>query len=230
MSEISLPEPLESLLKIETKALTNFFGGPGSGKTNICLLAALECAKKGGSVAYIDTEGGFSFERLSQLAPNYKLFLKNIKIFEPKNFEEQGLALKQLQGMDVNLVIVDSLSALYRLEFSDQKKNKEVNAQILEANRELSKQMSILSNLSREKGIPVLLTSHTFKSWDTGVSDVVGGDSVKYWSKALVLLEKTGRTSERKATIIKHRSMPEGKQAKFVIVHEGIKPSGFRLF
>lgn len=229
---IALPAPFDSLLKeIEPKAVTNFFGAPGTGKTNLCLLAALNCINSnGGSVTYIDTEGGFSFKRLSQLMPNYKLILSKINLLEPKDFTEQGRIIRELKGTD--LVILDSLSALYRLEYADadQKKIKEVNVHIMEANRELSKQLSILSQVARKNNIPVIVTSHTFKSWDTGKEEMVGGEAVKYWSKGIVFLEKTGRTGERKAVVVKHRSLPEGKSVKFMIVQDGIKPAGFKLF
>jgi len=229
---ITLPAPFDSLLReIESKAITNFFGGPGAGKTNLCLLAALNCIdSNGGTVTYIDTEGGFSFERLAQLFPTYKLVLNRINLLEPKSFQEQGEMIRNLAKTD--LLIVDSVSALYRLEYADseQKKQREVNAHIMEANRELSKQLSILSTFARKNDIPVIVTSHTFKNWETGRDEIVGGDTVKYWSKGIVFLEKTGRSGERKAVLVKHRSQPEGKEVKFVIVQEGIKPSGFKLF
>ena len=120
---------------------------------------------------------------------------------------------------------MDSAVALYRLEYADPMK------EAIEPNRELSKQLSVLSNTAREKKMPVIITSHVFRSWETQKNEIVGGDSVRYWSKVIVFLERTGRTSERKATIIKHRWVPEGKSVKFVIVQEGIKPaSGFKLF
>ena len=59
---------------------------------------------------------------------------------------------------------------------------------------------------------------------------MIGGEMIKYWSKAIVFLERTGKTSERKATVFKHRSLPEGSSAKFEITGSGIKPSGFKIF
>lgn len=230
-SHVKLPVPMDSIIKgLEPKTVTNIFGGPGTGKTNLCLLAMIDCINNGGEVTYIDSEGGFSFERLSQIMPNYKIILSKINLLEPKDFREQGEMIRSLQG--TNLVIVDSLSALYRLEYAeaDQKKNKEVNSQIMESNRELSRQLSILSNFARKNSIPVLVTSHTFKNWDSGKNEIVGGDAVKYWSKSIVFIESTSKTGERKATIMKHRSEPEGKNVKFVIDATGIKPSGFKLF
>ena len=223
--KLDLPEPMNSLMEgVECGALTNFFGAPGTGKTNLCLLLAVRCVNAGGKVAYMDTEGGVSAERLSQLAGNGDV-LASIDIVEPKTFKEQGDIIRSLNKKQADLIVVDSAAALYRLEYADPQKD------ALEANRELSRQMSVLSTIARERNIPVVVTSHTYRNWDTDNNEIVGGDSIKYWSKAMVFLERTGKTSERSATIIKHRWLPEGKSVKFVIVQDGIKPSGgFKLF
>jgi DNA repair protein RadB len=223
--QISLPEPLSSVLsRLEPKSVTNFYGGPGTGKTNLCLMAAIECIRNGGSVTYIDTEGGFSRERLCQLTKDHDNCLQRITLLEPKTFQEQGKVIRSLEKHKSDLIILDSAVALYRLEYADPK------AETLEAHRELSKQISILSGISRERNIPVIITAHTFQNWDTGTNEIVGGDMIKYWSKAIVYLERTNKTSERKATIVKHRWLPEGGTVKFVIVEDGIKPAGFRIF
>lgn len=230
MSEkMKLPEPLNSLIGgVELRALTNFYGAPGTGKTNICMMLSLECIRKGGKVTYIDTEGGFSPERLAQLAGGTgkaETALTNINLLEPNDFKEQGDIIRNLHKNQADLVILDSAAALYRLEYADPDK------EALPANRELSKQMSVLSTLSRKKRIPVIVTSHTYRNWDTDKHEIVGGDSVKYWSKVLVFLERTGKMGERNATIIKHRWMPEGKSVKFSIIQQGIKPAaGFKIF
>lgn len=225
--KITLPEPLDSLFQAEVGSVANFFGSAGTGKTNICLLLSIDCIKNGGKVAYIDTEGGFSVERLRQLAGKNDVIniLNNISLIEPKNFQEQGKCIRSMEKGDAGLIILDSAVALYRLEHGENSK-----PEITEQNRELSRQLSILSAISRDKKIPVVLTAHTYKNWDTGENEIVGGDPLKYWSKSIVFLEKTGKTSERKATIIKHRSEPEGKSVKFMIVEDGIRPSGFRIF
>lgn len=223
--QIELPQPIDSLIsKLETEAITSFYGAPGTGKTNLCLIASISCIKGGGTVLYIDTEGGFSKDRFNQIG-NGAVYLDKISLIQPKNFSEQGKIIRGLEAIEADLIVLDSAVALYRLESDENGKNNKS-----EANRELSKQFSMLSNIARDKNIAVLVTAHTYKNWDTGENEVVGGDSLKYWSKSLIFIEKTLKTSERKVTIIKHRSQPEGKSAKFMIVSDGIKPSGFKIF
>ncbi len=233
---INLPEPVNGLVKgLEPKSLVSFYGPPGSGKTNICLIAAVACVKAGGRVIYMDTEGGFSKQRLMQITNSWQAVLDKTVLLEPRNFREQSALIGELDRHKASLFIVDSVVSLYRLEHAEKNGEKKVmqsgpSRAVLEANRELSRQLSVLSGLAREKGVPVLITAHTFKHWDTGLNEIVGGDAIKYWSKVMVYIEKTGRMSERKATLIKHTHQPEWGTAKFSIVNEGIKPAGFKIF
>ncbi|MFH1978623.1 MAG: DNA repair and recombination protein RadB [Candidatus Aenigmatarchaeota archaeon] len=223
MSDIRLPEPLHSLvMELEPKTITNFYGAPGTGKTCASILAMIACAKSGGRVIYIDTENGLSYKRVQQIHPPG--VPDNVEILEPSTFQEQGQMIRGLVDKAADLIVVDSMVSLYRLEYTDPK------VEAIEANRELSKQLSVLSKIAKDRNIPVIITAHTFENWDTGENEVVGGNVIKYWSKSIIYIERTGKTSERKAIITKHRHMPEGKSVKFDLVEEGIRPAGFKLF
>ncbi|MBM3232521.1 hypothetical protein FJZ21_04070, partial [Candidatus Pacearchaeota archaeon] len=113
--------------------VTTFYGGPGSGKTNLCMIAAVSQAKKGNKVIFIDTEGGFSSERVKQLFNSKSTngngkdvsvedVLENILVLKPTNFKEQQQTFDQLLKYvkeQVSLIIVDGMTMLYRLDFAD---------------------------------------------------------------------------------------------------------------
>ena len=83
---------LDSLLGggIEHKTLTQFVGEPASGKTTLCLIAAVACLKAGRSVVWIDSEG-FSIERFRQVAGNgAEKLADSLFLYEPVNFSQQG--------------------------------------------------------------------------------------------------------------------------------------------
>ena len=81
----------------EEDVITMIAGPPGSGKTNIGILAACSQAKKGNKIIFIDTEGGFSVERVKQIVgENYEKILNNFFLLEPTNFDEQKKCFLQL--------------------------------------------------------------------------------------------------------------------------------------
>ena len=67
----------------EKDVVTMIAGPPGSGKTNFCILATCSQAKKGNKVIFIDSEGGFSSERVRQIVgkENAEEVLKNILLY-----------------------------------------------------------------------------------------------------------------------------------------------------
>jgi len=212
-------KPIDDLLDggIEYQSLTNVYGPAGSGKTNISILASISCVENGKKAIFIDTEGGFSVERLSQMTKNFEKVSKNIIVIEPKSFEEQDNAIKGLEKMldNAGLIVLDSLVNLYRLELSGDK--------IQEVNRKLANQLRILSKISREKDIPVLITNQVYSDFEKNNIELVSRDISKYWSKCLIELIKTGK-GKRLAVLRKHRSLPEGREIHFQITESGIEP------
>jgi len=224
---ITLPSPVASVLpSFDRGALTAIYGGPGTGKTCLCLMACVEAAADGGKIVYIDTESSFSVERVKQLLGNrmpMDKFLKAVEIVEPDTLDRQAEAIESLSSKDCSLIVVDSLVSLYRLEYSNQD-------EVLAASRKLSKQLASLAILAKRKGIPVIVTAHTYKNRTTGADEMLGGEVLKYWSKAILFLERTDKMSERIARLSKHRHLPEGGEAKFMLVESGIAPVRFKLF
>lgn len=220
----------------ENDIITTIYGPAGSGKTNFCILACVSQAKKGKKVIFIDTEGGFSTERFKQIAgPDYEDVLKNVLILKPTSFQEQRKNfysfLKEINtNSNIGLIIIDSMTMLYRLEIGDANEEKN-DFRIKVINKELAKHLSILSEIARIKFIPVLVTNQIYYEFIKDddierekVAKMVGGDLLKYWSKCLIELQSNG--GKRTAILKKHRSMPE-KELPFVIINEGIKKRGF---
>ena len=223
----------------EAGIITMIAGPPASGKTNFVILAACSQAKKGNKVIFIDTEGGFSTERVKQIAgDNYKEILKNIFLLKPTSFEEQKkLFLKlaeQVKKENIGLVVIDGIAMHYRLELGTVK-NKEMasSEDIKKVNRELAWQMKLLSEVSQKQRIPVLITNQVYseflsdeerkKGIRPGVN-LVGGDLMKYWSKAIIELKN--ENGKRKAVLLKHRSLPN-KELNFEIKEKGIFRRGW---
>uniref|UniRef100_A0A7S3PN31 RecA family profile 1 domain-containing protein n=1 Tax=Aplanochytrium stocchinoi TaxID=215587 RepID=A0A7S3PN31_9STRA len=147
-------------------------GRAGAGKTQFCLTLAVVVASTGRGVIYIDTENKFSAERIVEIASSRKFLMsveeiaKRVIVIKPSNSKQ---VLKQLQGMEaviisnkVGLVLVDSIAALVRLDYS-------TRSRIVARQRMLSKQASQLKYLANAFSIPILVTNQV-SSFDGAVS------------------------------------------------------------
>ncbi len=220
----------------EKDVITMIAGPPGSGKTNFVILTACSQIKKGKKVLFIDTEGGFSIERIKQIiGEGYEKIIENILLLEPTNFEEQKKCfsnlVKKMKKEHIGLLIIDGMAMLYRLELGDAIKSRD-DEKIKQVNREVAKQMRDLAEIARKKKIPVIITNQVYSEfikedeWGNKTeraTTIVGGDLFKYWSKCIIELKY--EKGKRKAILLKHRSLPE-KEINFEITHKGIKKRG----
>jgi len=203
------------------KTLTQIYGPPASGKTNLCIIAAGYMALKEKKVIFIDTEGGFSVERVKQISKEKTGdVLKNIILIEPTTYEEQKAAIDGVEKMmqeKIGLVIVDSITMLYRLEEANNKDERQ-EKQIL-----LGKQLEILLRISRKFNIPVIMTNQVYTDIETNEISPVGGEILKYWSKVVIELgRENSSNTTRFAVMKKHKFIKEGEKILFKIVDEGI--------
>lgn len=206
----------------EKGTVTQVFGSPSSGKSNVTLTLAVNVAKNNHKVVYIDTEGGISIDRIKQISgPHFSNVANNIIVFEPTDFLEQTETLRSIDVWirkhheEVDLIVLDSAVALYRVD--DMKSYK--------LSKELRKQVQLLSNIARKYDIAVVITNQIYNSFDDeGNSEVraVGGDILEYISKVIIKLERGEEINQRIATLKRHRSIPEGKSVTFFITSEGI--------
>ena len=215
--------PIDSIMGggVEKGCITQFYGPPGSGKTNIVLQLLVQCARNGDKAIFVDTEGGLSIERVKQISgDDFDKFATKIMIFEPTTFKEQDDVLKKIETFieskneRVELIVLDSAVALYRLKDGDS----------TQMNRELGKQMASLSRIARKHHIAVVVTNHIYSVFEgDGMIEPIGGTILKYWSKIMVETARVNGSGERFAILKRHRSRPEGLRARFRIVDHGLE-------
>lgn len=214
----------------EKDIITTIYGPAGSGKTILCMLATINMARSGKNIIYFDTEGGFSLERLKQIAFDYKKILGKMAFIKPTSFKDQKKSFEKIKDMvndKVGLIVVDTIAMHYRLE-------KDKNGDIYEVNRDLGKQLSYLTEIARKKFIPILVTNQVYADFENKDKiNLVGGDLLKYSSKCLLELQITP-SGNRRVILKKHRSIEQDKEILFKIVEGGIigtkEGRGFRLF
>ncbi len=219
--KISVCPVIDKLLEggLEAGTITNFYGPPATGKTNIALVATASVSKHG-EVVFVDTEGGFSEERVKQIGVN----TANVKLIEPKTWEEQKDFFKNIEKIcrNARLVVVDSIVSLWRIAVNEKNAN--------DVNKELSTQLSLLSKIARKFNIPVIITNQVYSDMEGNI-ELSSKNIVKWWSKNLIEIMHAGRSGCRIARIVRARSLPEDKKIEFEIVGDGLKEvSKLRIF
>ncbi|MBI5065035.1 DNA repair and recombination protein RadB [Candidatus Woesearchaeota archaeon] len=201
----------------ETDILTTIYGPAGSGKTTLALIACISVALRGGKIVFVDTEGGVSLDRLKQLTPRYKEVLDQMIFLKPTNLEEQKKIFEQIKKVEnFNLLVVDTMTALYRLM--------RIKDHIREANDTLANQINNLLELTRKKEIPILMTNQVYTAFEDSQIKMIGGDLLAYSSKCIIELQNFHK-NKRKIILKKHRSIAGEKEIYFQIVDDGISPA-----
>ena len=209
-------QPLDTLLGggLESGIITRIYGEAGTGKTNLCLQSARECVLSGKKVVYIDTEG-VSVERVRQICVNcdYKKILQDVLFFTPISFESQEQMLHDaITTKGIGLIIVDTITMFYRLTLED---NRESGI------RSFTRQVTDLQVKARENNLIVIITEQVYTD-KTGEVKPFTNREAEHMTKTILRLDRKG-IGQREATIIKHRSQPEGKKACFRISSIGLE-------
>lgn len=222
---------LDELLSggIETWAMTEFYGEFGSGKTQIChTVCAMvqQPVDQGGldaGAVYIDTEGTFRPERLSQIAEARGLdpeaVLSKVMVARAYNSAHQELIAKDLgriiEKNNIKLVIVDSAVAHYRAEFLGR-------GTLAERQQRLNRFMHQLLRTAEIYNIAIILTNQVQAAPDSFFGDptrATGGHVVAHTSTYRIYLRKAGKN--RIARMIDSPYHPE-RDAVFLLNDKGV--------
>lgn len=205
---------------IEPGIVTQIFGEAGSGKTNICIQFAREVLKIEGDahVVYIDTEG-VSPERLAQVFNDSLHNLKRLLFLKPNDMSAQHNAictdLKRLfeNSVKVRAIICDTLTMYYRTLLNTEAEG--------EAKRMLSEEIVTLVRYARDNNIAVVVTNQVYTNVERNTLEPLGGNILAHNSKIIIeLIRLSGPL--RIARLIKHRSIKDGREARFRITDYGV--------
>ena len=213
----------------ETGAITECFGEFGSGKTQIAHTLAVMSQKisEDAVTVYIDTENTFRPERITQFAKGAGMepekVLKNIQVARAYNSDHQMLLVEKVddlikkKGLNVKLVIVDSLTAHFRAEFIGR-------GTLADRQQKLNRHMHALLKLADTHNLCVYVTNQVMAKPDMFFGDptqAIGGHIVAHAITYRIYLRK-GKKGTRVAKLIDSPSMPEG-EAGFYVDTDGIK-------
>ncbi|XP_064439413.1 DNA repair protein RAD51 homolog 4 isoform X4 [Mirounga angustirostris] len=176
-----------------TGEVTEIVGGPGSGKTQVCLCVAANVAYDlQQNVVYIDSSGGLTASRILQL----------LQARTPEEEEQVSSA-----SVTVKVVVVDSVTAVVSPLLGGQQR--EGLALMMQLARELK-------TLARDLGMAVVVTNHMTRDRDSGELKPALGRSWSFVPSTRILLdidEGAGVSgSRRRVYLTKSPRLPTGFQ------------------
>jgi len=220
---------------IETKAITEAYGAYGSGKTQLGLQLAVNVqlpVEKGGAngkAVWIDTEGTFRPERIKQIAraigADENKVLKNIFVARAFNSDHQILLLDRItemikNGEPIRLLVVDSLTAHFRAEFSGR-------GMLADRQQKLNKYLHALMKLAEQANIAIYVTNQVMANPAMMFGDpttAVGGNIVGHASTYRLYLRR-GKGGSRVAKMIDSPNLPDNETI-FFLTENGISDNG----
>jgi len=226
---------------LETKSISEVYGEFGSGKSQISHQMAVnvqlpeDIGGLGGSCLYIDTENTFRPERIEQMVNGLELdieippvseFLEHIHVAKGYTSDHQMLLTDSARELaselkdsekPVRLIIVDSLTAHFRAEYSGR-------GTLSLRQQKLNKHMYDLAKLAEEYNAVVLVTNQVQSNPAVFFGDPtkpIGGHIVGHASKFRLYLRKS-KGSKRVAKLDDSPNLPDG-EAAFVVESAGLK-------
>ncbi len=214
--------PVDKLLGggFERGTVTQLYGPPAAGKTNLALSGAVEAAAAGGTAVYIDTEG-VSVDRFEQLltarTDDIEAVAGRIIIEDVLDFDEQAEAVRDAEEFAdrADLIVLDSATGFYRLQRGEDTSEGD-------ALRAVTRQVTHLLSLARKHNLAVVLTNQVFADPDSDRTRPLGGNTLEHWTGAVLRIDRF-RGGNRRATLEKHRSKPAGESVQFRITEQGLE-------
>jgi DNA repair protein RadB len=179
------------------------YGEAETGKTSLAIQCAVNATRLGYKVIFIDSDGSFTPRRLAQIASHdLNEVAPKITLVQPTTFQEQALAIDRLDQYltpQVGLIVVDTVTSLYRAEFDKSKER------TFKMNRELGRQLAILAQIAKTRKIAALMTSQVRSVFLEGFATIepVATRVVKFWADAVLNMKPADHRNTIKVALEK---------------------------
>ena len=219
-------QPIDDLLGggVERGTVTQLYGPPAAGKTNLALSTVVSVAAAGDRALYLDTEG-LSMARFRQLARGRDAdpdrLASRVVVSEAYDLETQETAVRDAEefASGIDLVVLDSATGHYRLERDEDDEG--------ETLRRVARQVRHLLSLARKHDLAVLVTNQVFTDLESGRPRALGGHTLDHWTGVVVRLDRF-RGGNRRATLEKHHAREAGETVGFAITSSGLEAADVR--
>ncbi len=201
--------------------IVQVYGIAAAGKTTLSFMFIKRAYEAGYSSVLINSEPSSPFARLEQIMNRpFTEVEDRIHIFAPKSFEEQAELIDNLDiymRQDVALVVVDTLTGLYRASLEDKEQN-------YRAHRELNRQMGILKGLAQYRNLWLLVLNQVRANLDAAEREFepVAKNIMDYWTDTVLRMEVGRLTGER--IVIREDSGTGPQRCPLILTESGFVP------
>jgi len=195
-------DPLDALLGggFTVGEVIVVYGEARTGKTTLAIQTAVEAARRGSKVVYIDTDRSFTHQRFSQLAgEDTESVSERILLFFPETFPDQTSLIESIENYltaSTRLIVVDTITSLYRVSLGSAERT-------FSLNRELNRQLAYLSEVAIRRNLVALLTSqvHARLGFPFGRIEPVARRTLAHWPRTIIRLKNTPDPSRKEILI-----------------------------
>jgi len=149
--------------------VTLIYGEAATGKTTVAVQAATSAARKGLKVLYIDSDHSFTQQRFHQIAGEEADKVSQlVLLFLPESFADQRGLIESLENYvtpTLGLIVVDSITSLYRAAFSKAES-------IFSLNRDLGRQVAYLGEICSSHNVACIITSQVHTRLRPPIGDI----------------------------------------------------------
>jgi DNA repair protein RadB len=188
---------------IPPQSVTLIYGEPETGKTTLAMQCAANCAMQNLKTLFVDCDNTFSPKRLSQVASGkFEEIADRIILMKPVDFREQTVVIDRISeytAKNFGLIVIDTLTSLYRAEVA------ESSGKAFGPNRELNRQIAILSQTAKTQKMPIVITSQVHSVFDDSYVSVapVATRVLKFWADTIIDMKPTENPQTIKAALEK---------------------------
>jgi RecA/RadA recombinase len=191
--------------------IISVWGDFGVGKTTFALQTSYNTNRNGNKSIYVFTKPTFPYEKINKIMQGSKEHLDSISFIRLEKFNDlhnmvfnlEFLILKNLNKKDnqYKLIVIDSLTDLYRLELNREKKDKNYNL-----NYHLNQILANLFYLNERYHVEILVINEKVQTRENDqiIEIQSGGKVMDYWITLDIKIERTGVLKERKIILTNH--------------------------
>jgi len=212
---------------ISPESVTLIYGEPETGKTTLAMQCAVNCAMQNLKTLFVDCDNTFSPKRLSQVASGkFEKIADRIILIRPNDFREQTAVIDRISeytAKNFGLVVIDTLTSLYGVKVA------EASGKAFRLNRELNRQMAILTQTAKTQKMPVVITSQVRSVFNDSYVSVapVATRVLKFWADAIIAMKPTENPQTIKAVLEKPHEKAQEATCHLRINETGIRDYPF---